>query len=110
MAQDQLSVLVTKAGVRYLDQECSSGDLLNLSGFCDPWELVGRHLRLQSHEISGIDEDNKNAELKRLGVLQKWKEKLAFKATYRVLVAALVSCGKADQAYKVCEFLARKER
>ena len=101
--------LVRKAGVKNIDQECTNDDFLALSDLCDPWKLVGSHLRLSQSQLSAISEENKSTALKRLTVLQRWKESFAFKATYRVLVAALLSCGKADQALKVCKVLAQKQ-
>ena len=101
--------LAAKARVIDINRECDSVDILSLASFCDPWELVGQHLRLNSAQISAIDGDNRSIDLKRLGVLQKWKETFVFKATYRMLVGALIDCGKAQQALEVCKYLARKE-
>ena len=100
--------LVAEAGVKNIDQECCNKDLLHLADFCYPWQVVGGHLKLSELELGDIDDDNKSSELKRLGVLQKWKQK-SFKATYRVLVGALISCKRNQQALKVCQYLARKE-
>lgn len=104
-----VEALVTKAGVRNIDQECSDTDILSLANFCVPWNLVGQHLHLTGSQLSAIDGDCKSTELKRLGTLQKWRQTYSFKATYRRLVEALLSCGKADEALKVCKFLAQKE-
>ena len=101
--------LAVQAGVRNINQECSENDLLALSQFCDPWELVGQYLELTRAQISAIDADNRSTDMKRLGVLQKWKETFAFKATYRVFVAALLACGKTQQALDVCKILAQKQ-
>ena len=111
MAAAPLSIedLVTKAGVKDIDQPCLETDLVHLAKYCDPWELVGRHLGLKEHHLSDIREDHKSAELRRLGVLQKWYQMLSFKATYRALASALIACNKVDQALKVCYFLAGME-
>lgn len=101
--------LIAKSGVKNIDKECSDNDILEFGDFCDPWELVGKHLPLSQAEISAIAEDNRTASLRRLGVLQKWKSKLAFKATYRVLIDALLKSGNADLALKVCQILAQRE-
>ena len=102
--------LISKAGVKNINQPCLEKDLVHLAKYCDPWELVGRHLELKDHHLSDIREDHKSAELRRLGVLQKWYQMLSFKATYRALVSALISCNKVDQALNVCHFLAGLER
>ena len=103
--------LVAEAGVRDIDlnQECLSSDLLVLSKVCDPWQLVGEHLQLTPPQISAIDEENRSVDMKRLRVLQKWKERFAYKATYRVLVEALLACEKVQQAREVCKILAQKQ-
>ena len=70
---------------------------LALSKFCVPWKLVGKHLRLSDAQLSAIDADKRDTKLKRIGVLEEWKETMSFKATYKVLVTALFDCGMADQ-------------
>ena len=50
-----------------------------------------------------MDEDYRTAEQKRVEMLRKWKEKFAFKATYRVFIKALLSCGKASDAIDACK-------
>ena len=101
--------LASKAGVIDINTECSKDDILSLASFCDPWQLIGRHLGLTQAQISAIDGDNRNTDLKRLGALQKWKEMCVFKATYRVLVEVFIDCGKVQQALEVCQHLAQKE-
>ena len=101
--------LAARAGVIDINRECGTDDILSLASFCDPWQLVGRHLHLSEAQISAIDGDNRSTDLKRLGTLQKWKEMFVFNATYRVLVEALIDCSKVQQASEVCKYLAQKE-
>lgn len=101
--------LVEQAKVKNINQECTYDDFLALSEFCIDWELIGQHLKLTRPQLTAIDADNKSTELKRLAVLHRWKELYAFKATYRALVSALISCKRVDAALEVCKFLARKE-
>ena len=86
--------LAARARVTNINREYGSDDILSLASFCDPWQLVGQHLRLTPAQISAIDGDNRSTDLKRLGILQKWKEMFMFNVTYRVLVGALIDCGK----------------
>ena len=109
MAQFTVNELADQAGARDLDRECTNVDFLDLHKFIDPWELTGQYLKLAQSQISAVDGDNKTTDQKRLGLLQKWKDIFAHKATYRVLVAALVACGKAEQALEVCKILAQKQ-
>ena len=73
-----------------------------LAKFCDPWESIGYHLGLDDAIINGIKEDNSTAEKRRTAMLQLWKEKFAHKATYRVLIQALIESGRAQQALELC--------
>lgn len=109
MAQYTIDELADQAGARDLDRECTNVDFLDLHKFFDPWELTGQYLKLTQSQISAIDGDYKTTDLKRLGLLQKWKETFAHKATYRVLITSLLACGKAEQALEVCKILAQKQ-
>ena len=104
-----LEDLIARSGVKNINKECTDEDILAFGDFCDPWQLVGVFLGLDTAQLSAIDEDNRTVSLKRLGTLQKWKSRFAFNATYRVLINALLRCGKADRALKVCQILAQKE-
>ena len=102
--------LAIKSGISLdsLDQECSDSDLLALSEFCDPWEIVGRHLQLTDPEISIIDSDHKTTEQKRLASLKKWKGNKAFGATFKAFIDALLACKGVQKAHQVCEYRARQ--
>ena len=111
MAESTVEELAYQAGVRDLDRECTRMDFLDLHKFLDPWELIGQYLKLTQSQINAINEDyrDKITDEKRLGLLQKWKETFAHKATYRVLISALLACGKAEQALEVCKILAQMQ-
>ena len=90
-----LQDVATQAGLKQLDildQECSQQVLLSLAKHCVDWQL-----------IVAVDEDYRTAEQKRVEMLRKWKEKNAFKATYRLFIEALLSCGKASDAIEACK-------
>ena len=109
--EELVEELITKAGVRDVDQECLGEDLLALTNFCDcdAWQPIGEHLHLSKPLLSRIDNNYKQDVSKQLVVLQCWKKEHSSNATYRVLVRALASCQKVDAALKVCKFLAKKE-
>ena len=104
-----LEDIIAQSGVRNIDKECSDEDILAFGDYCDPWRQVGLFLGLNNALLNAIDGDHRTVSLKRLGTLQKWKEKFAFRATYKVLINALLKCEKADQALQVCKILAQKE-
>ena len=100
--------LAIKSGISLdiLEQECSDSDLLALSEFCDPWEIIGRHLQLTDPQISVIGSDHRTTEEKRLASLRKWKENEAFGATFKVFTDALLACKYVRRAREVCEYRA----
>ena len=71
------------------------------------WRLIGLYLDLTKADIAAVDEDNRTADEKRAGMLGRWKEKFAFKATYRVFIEALLACGKAEDAVDACKTIVK---
>ena len=102
-----LEVITSEAGITILDldKECTEHAILGLAKFCDPWQWVACHLKLTKAEINAIDEDCRSTDVKRLAVLQKWRQKFAMKATYRVFVDALLRCGLVMDASDVCKLV-----
>ena len=89
------------------DQGCSQKMLLDLSKHCVDWRLVGKYLDLNKADIAAVDEDNRTADEKRAGMLETWKEKFAFKPTYRVFIEALLACGRTEDAVDACKTIAK---
>ena len=58
------------------------------------------------------DVDSENAgqpeELKRLGCLRKWKSRNGAEATFKVIVEAVISSDRVDNAEAICQQLLRK--
>ena len=98
------------AGVRLqnLDYECSDCALKEFSELCHPWELIANHLGLTEAQISAIKEDNIHTEVRRLKLLQKWKE-CTTNATYKTLIEAFLKCKLTRQAQHICEYLKKKQ-
>ena len=59
--------------------------------------------------MEATEHDGRNEAEKRLRMLQKWKETFAFKATYKMLVQALLDSGNAENAERVCQLLTTDE-
>ena len=72
-----------------------------LAKFCDRWEEIGYHLKLTQSNITSIKDDNATTEKRRIATLQKWKEKFAHRATYQVLIEALIQNEQAGQALEL---------
>ena len=101
-----LQDVTAQAGINrldILDQECSQQVLLSLVKHCVDWQLIGFHLKLTEGDIAAVDGDNRTVDEKRVGMLRRWKERFAFKATYLVLVKALLACGRASDAVHACK-------
>ena len=69
------------------------------------WKLAALKLNISQAEVDAIERENGKAELQRVNFLKIWKQKMTFKATYRVLVEALLSIGRAEDAREVCQTL-----
>ena len=90
-----------------LDQEYSDDDIREgLAELCDQWRLTGKYLKLEEHQLSAIDENNKKVEEKRIAVLQVKRDQ-DLDATYLVLVRAFLAMKQAKKALKVCEIFKR---
>ena len=104
-----LQDVAVQAGVgrlEILEKECSQQLLLSLAKLCVDWKLIGFHLDLTRAEIVAVDGDNHTIDEKRVGMLGRWREKFAFKATYRVLIEALLACGRTSDAVDACKTIA----
>ena len=102
--------VATQAGIDNLDilnQECSPKMLLTLAQHCVDWRLIGLYLDLTKADIAAVDEDNRTADEKRAGILGRWKEQFAFKATYRIFIEALLACRKTEDAVDACKTIAK---
>ena len=90
---------------RMVNDECSKEHLREIAKTID-WRAVGQYL-LTTVELSDIDIEGHNEGLKRMKMLNKWKEKNSFMATYYLLIEAMLKAGKGDQASGVCKLLQR---
>ena len=106
MAAITLEELLKKVGVcrEKFNDSISDEHLLEISTFLTSWKTVAPFLKIESNDLEAIEQE-KDEQLKRLRVLQKWKGIFGFKATYRKLVEVLLKLAKADVAEKVCELL-----
>ena len=105
-----LQEVATRAGIDKLDifdQECSQKMLLNLAKHCVEWTLIGLYLDLKRADIAAVNGDYQTVDEKRVGMLGRWKDKFAFKATYKVFIEALLACGKTEDAVDACKTIAK---
>lgn len=107
MAAIELEELLKEVGVRVenLNEPISDNHLHEIASFLTSWQTVASKLCLNEIDQDTIEREGKSEEDKKRKMLQKWKGIFAFKATYRMLVEALLSLAKADVAEKVCRLL-----
>lgn len=88
-----------------LDKQCSDEHITSMSLFLPSWQAVSPHLGLTETDEEEVNEEGRKIQDKRYRILQTWKAKNLFKATYRVLVDVFLKIGRADLADKVCRLL-----
>ena len=96
--------IAKEAGVllQDFDRECRDCDLNDFAELCDPWELIGRHLGLTQSQLNAIKEDYSHTDMRRIKVLQKWRES-SLRPRYRNLIEAFLKCGMTEQALTVSQ-------
>ena len=93
--ESKLNVRVTENGLDYIATEISSKD----------WGTYARALRILETTFDDIKEDNARAKEQRFQGLSAWKERLAFKAEYLVLVKLFLEKNNAELAESVCIYV-----
>ncbi len=89
-----------------IDQECNDEHILEIYRDLPKWEQVASHLGLKDTDIEDIyHKAGREVELMRLHTLKKWKRRDPGKATYRVLLTALLKCGCVSSAEQLCELV-----
>ena len=99
--------VANQAGVKLhvLSQECSSTVLVDLAEFCEDWQLIARRLKLTQADITAIDVDKRTEEVKRVVMLEKWKERFASKANGKTFIEALLAARKTTQAIEAAKII-----
>jgi len=88
-----------------LNKPCTREHLQDIALFLESWRTVAHHLGLSKVQVEDVECDARAEKEKRQAFLESWKAKLGFKATYMVIVKALLKMGRADQAEQVCRVL-----
>ena len=67
------------------------------------WKLIALKLGISQADVEIIASEK--VEMQGVTLLKIWKQRNAFKATYRALVVALLSIGQAEDASGICQIL-----
>ena len=87
----------------WLDREVPYTSFYEISRCLSQWKFLAPKMNISQAEVDDIEEDHRKAEEKRIGFLEKWKQKMSMKATYRALVESLLDIQRADDARRVLE-------
>ena len=91
-----------------LDEEVSEEHLRETSRIIEDHEIIGPELGLTTQEMTAICSSSQG--LQRLKMLNKWKQKCVWNATYRQLIEAFLKCGRGDHARDLCQLLTQSKR
>ena len=107
MAEITLEELLKEVGVHpeELNKSISDDHLRAIAIFLTSWRKVATYLKLSENDLDDVEREEKDEQDKRLKVLQKWKGKFGYKATYKKLVEVLLQLARADIAEKVLHLL-----
>ena len=90
-----------------LDASLSDEHLRDVSRIIADQKSLGSELGLTLADMTTINQQP--PEHQRLAMLEKWKQKFDWTATYRKIIDALLKCSRADLARQVCELLAPRK-
>ena len=91
-----------------LDGEVTYERFHELSHYLTQWQLLAPNLNISQDEVEAIESEHQKAVMRRITFLDTWKQRMSFKATFRALVDALLSIGRAEDARGVCKTLTGK--
>ena len=92
-----------------LESEVTYVHFDDISRYLSKWKRLATKMTISQPEVDDIESDHPNkAEMQKVSFLDTWKQKMTFKATYRVLMEALLSIGRAEDARGVCQILRGK--
>ena len=84
-----------------LSKPCDNNIITSLADCFSQWRVIFGSLLIEL-DLNDIDKENTREEEKRIAALRKWKTRNGSKATYKVLVDALLNRGERDQAEILC--------
>ena len=98
--ESKLKVCCTESGLDYIATKISPKD----------WGTYARELDIPENTLDDIKEDTARAKEQRFCGLRAWKERLAFKANYLVLVNLFLKRNNAQLAELVCIYVKDNSR
>ena len=101
MSRVTLQELMSHVGVsaEVLKEPCTEAHLSTIALWLPDWQIAAPHLGVSADAHDATSQQEKNRY-----VLNQWKQRFAFKATYKCLVEVLLEVGR-DVAEEVCSLL-----
>ena len=93
-----------------LDREIATVQFHGLSCYLTQWKLIAPNLGVSKDKVVAIERDNQGDQTQSIAFLYTWQQVMSIKATYRVLVSALLSVERAADARGVCNILKGKQK
>ena len=92
--------------VNRLEEECHESSFPSLRNLVHPWRLVFSNL-LTPVDLDDVESEHSSRpeEEKRLGCLRKWTARVGAKATFTVIVEAVLVSGSLANAEAICQHL-----
>ena len=89
-----------------LDKPCAEAFFSSIADLVHPWRLVFADLLCQT-DMDDVDSEQagRSEKEKRLGCLRKWKSRCGEGATFRAIIAAVLSTGNVENAQALCRII-----
>lgn len=93
-------------GAKELSKPCEESLFPLLADFVHPWRLVFASL-LNVIDLDDVESENTghSEQEKRIAALHRWKTRNGNRATYELLLKAVLNSGKVDCAESMCQML-----
>ena len=92
-----------------LDKPCTETSFSSITDLVHPWRLVFADLLCQT-DLDDVDRDSHSQPEKRLGCLRKWRSRCGDGATFRAIIAAVLSTGNVENAQALCRIIATSKK
>ena len=87
-----------------LDKPCTEAFFSSIADLVHPWRLVFAYLLCKT-DLDDVDRDSHSQPEKRFSCLRKWRSRSGDGATFRAIIAAVLSTGNVENAQALCRII-----
>ena len=87
-----------------LDKPCTEAFFSSIADLVHPWRQVFSDLLCQT-DMDDVDSEGRSEREKRLGCLRKWRSRFGDGATFRAIIATVLSTGNVENAQALCRII-----